>query len=901
MALGFGFNKTKVMQAAERNVLQGKLPSAIAEYEKVINHEPDDLTVLNTLGDLYICTGRTEDALQCFRKVADTYAAEGFAMKAIAMYKKITKQNPQALDCLLKLGELYSLQSLFSEARAQYIAAAEHQLSKGDSEGAAAVYRKALELDPDNPHLQQRLAELYSSSGRQEHAAETYLKAAESLHGRGRHAAALDMIEKLLRFAPKHLQAALQYGRIATDFGDPARAIPRLEAVIDGGRNAEPLRQLIHARTAAGQLDSAADDARTLLNKHSDASGIIRVSEALLHRSSPEAALRLLEHVPENALKEHSAAISRILQAAVGQHRGNIPVLEAALHMNRRAGERGCMVENIELLAQACVQAGQNERAQKLYEELAQLEPENEMHLRNLEQLGSKKAAPESEDASLAAVDALTPAPAPAGGEQYPEETQRLIEAALTDAELFQSYNSAARAISALEAALAVAPRDVTVNQRLAAAYVRGERYGEAAERFAILREAYEASGQGDEARQCAAMEAKYRERAALARPASTAPKAAAEPEPGAAEPTFPLQPGLAADPGADEWEALASEVNENLAALADDAPEAGACDASPEDEAFAGAVEEGRFYLLHGLSSEAESALERALELRPQAPEAAELRAEIEAARQPAAADAAGPAQEPAEEEPPVTPLSRMYPRDEPIFGVRNCSTEPATRNITEEESQHGYAENEPRVALAAAGVRLKAAPAPREQASRPLNRSHMVSSAPAGNAPQPSKKTNGAVRTEVESSFLENPLDDILAEFRSSLAPPAGDLDQHYNMGVALKDMGLLDEAIGELQQVCNALERGAEFGDALQAYTWLAHCLVERGVPQAALRWYKRALALPHLDPDARVAIHYELGLAYEQSGSRDTALEHFMEAYGSNIDYRDVADRIEALRA
>src|SRR5438067_12871629 len=182
MALGFGFNKTKVMQAAERNVLQGKIANAIAEYEKVMEHDPRDLTVQNTLGDLYSRTGRTEDALQCFRKVADAYATDGFAMKAIAMYKKINKINPNALECILKLGELYSLQGLFSDARAQYVSAAEHKLSRGDSEGAAGVYRKALELDPENAHMQQRLAELYLSSGKQDQAAEIYIMAAQSLH-----------------------------------------------------------------------------------------------------------------------------------------------------------------------------------------------------------------------------------------------------------------------------------------------------------------------------------------------------------------------------------------------------------------------------------------------------------------------------------------------------------------------------------------------------------------------------------------------------------------------------------------------------------------------------------------------------------------------------------------------
>src|SRR5512142_2915560 len=100
MAFSFGFNKTKVLSAAERFVQQGKLQAAIAEYEKIAKQDPKDLTVLNTVGDLYARLGNTERAAGYFRKVGDAYAADGFTVKAIAMYKKLTKLTPGATDCV---------------------------------------------------------------------------------------------------------------------------------------------------------------------------------------------------------------------------------------------------------------------------------------------------------------------------------------------------------------------------------------------------------------------------------------------------------------------------------------------------------------------------------------------------------------------------------------------------------------------------------------------------------------------------------------------------------------------------------------------------------------------------------------------------------------------------------
>src|ERR1035438_8508471 len=77
-----------------------------------------DLTVTNTVGDLYSRLGETDKATVCFKTVGDAYASQGFTVKAIAMYKKICKLQP-SLESLLKLAELYSQQGLFNDARAQ--------------------------------------------------------------------------------------------------------------------------------------------------------------------------------------------------------------------------------------------------------------------------------------------------------------------------------------------------------------------------------------------------------------------------------------------------------------------------------------------------------------------------------------------------------------------------------------------------------------------------------------------------------------------------------------------------------------------------------------------------------------------------------------------------------------
>jgi tetratricopeptide (TPR) repeat protein len=146
-----------------------------------------------------------------------------------------------------------------------------------------------------------------------------------------------------------------------------------------------------------------------------------------------------------------------------------------------------------------------------------------------------------------------------------------------------------------------------------------------------------------------------------------------------------------------------------------------------------------------------------------------------------------------------------------------------------------------------------------------------------------------------------LNDMFDELRAGLEDETAPTHEDPEDHYNLGVAFREMGLIDEAIGELQKVCQSIDRGVPFKYTMQAYTWLAQCFFDKGVPEASIRWYEKALKLPNLDEEGRTALHYELASAYEAAQNKRAALAHFMEVYGANIDYRDVGERIHALKS
>jgi hypothetical protein len=139
-----------------------------------------------------------------------------------------------------------------------------------------------------------------------------------------------------------------------------------------------------------------------------------------------------------------------------------------------------------------------------------------------------------------------------------------------------------------------------------------------------------------------------------------------------------------------------------------------------------------------------------------------------------------------------------------------------------------------------------------------------------------------------------------DEMEESGFGAAAVQDDPETHYNLGVAFREMGLLDEAIGEFQKVVRGAGKELYPPNFLQACSLLAICFMEKRMPAVAIRWYRRALEAPGLDEEAILALQYDLGLAYEQAGDARNALERFTEVYSQNIDFRDVAEKIRVLQ-
>src|SRR5438445_108600 len=520
MAFGFGFNKQKVLSVAEKFVQQGKLPNAIAEYEKILKADPKDLTVSNTVGDLYARLGEVDKAINCFKSVGDAYASQGFTVKAIAMYKKLTKLKP-ALDGVLRLAELYTQQGLFNDARAQYLQVAEEFLRAGELEQAVRIFQKTLEMDPENTAMRMKLAEVYIRLGKKTEAWEIFASAAESLRARGSLGPAQDILKRMLTLDPGNSNAMMLRGRIAFESGDVAGAIKNLGKVADLDSNPEGLRTLLQAYLQSGALAEAGTLAAKLVTVHNDTAAMVGYADALMAAGRFEDALEIYREYADRLLAGDSSKVLESLHSIIGHVRESTSALEVVLELFQKAGETTHVTEVYELLAHAYVQAGDLEKARDYYLKLTQLEPQNQLHANNYQQIAARAsgAAPTSRlitpEEGAVLVDELE-ATAPFIDQRYPDEVALALRSALTDAELFVSYNMPAKALGPLLCALPKAPRDLRLNQRLAALHTRASRFAEAAVCCRTLERIYHAAGHVDEATRYGELADKYEERTSI-------------------------------------------------------------------------------------------------------------------------------------------------------------------------------------------------------------------------------------------------------------------------------------------------------------------------------------------------------------------------------------------------
>jgi tetratricopeptide (TPR) repeat protein len=257
-------NRDKVLEAAQKFVEKKKYDKAVIEYQKLVQADPTDARTLLKIGDLQAKQFLHADAISTYETVGKLYAQQGFALKAIAVYKQIreiiAKHVPQLEEryghITPKLAELYQQLGLTSDALAALDEVATRLQRQQRDPEAIEVFRRIVELDPTNPLPHLRLAEALSRVRDVEGAVYEFKTAASQLAGIGRRDDALKVLERLLHHKPEPEQAKIA-AELYLSRGQPQdgmQALAKLQICFQANpRDFDTLSLLARAFNAIGQ------------------------------------------------------------------------------------------------------------------------------------------------------------------------------------------------------------------------------------------------------------------------------------------------------------------------------------------------------------------------------------------------------------------------------------------------------------------------------------------------------------------------------------------------------------------------------------------------------------------------------------------------------------------------
>ena len=354
------FDKKNSMRNAERYLAQGKIQSAISEYKQVVANDPKDFGTLNMLGDLYTKTLDKQQAIACYTPVAEHYSKQGFAQKAIAVYNKISKLQPNSIEIYAKLADLYKFKGSINEARVHYTKVAEHYEKQGQKVEALEVRKQIAALDPNDTAVYLNLAHAYAAEKQDEEALAAFVEAGARFAKQSRHAEAIDAFEKGLEIDPQDpiLLGSFVKSHIAA--GTAGTAAERLSKVhTENPHDREVLQLLIECQLQAGNTVEAEKAVVALVEKEpSHYPKFLELGWLYLRNNDADSASRVMAMSAEHVLQagqvdEFQVLVSEILRIDPEQLEGLRLRARLAAWQRDESAMRDALLQ-LNMVARAC-------------------------------------------------------------------------------------------------------------------------------------------------------------------------------------------------------------------------------------------------------------------------------------------------------------------------------------------------------------------------------------------------------------------------------------------------------------------------------------------------------------------------------------------------------------------
>ncbi len=778
-------------------------------------------------------------------RAAEKFLAQGKIPAAIKEYRQIVEHDTGDFTALNMLGDLYVRQNDKQQAIQCFLRIAEHYREEGFQSKAIAMYKKIDRLNPRSPEIANKLAVLYESQGLVVDARAQYMIIAEAWLRDGQSRKALEILRKVADLEPHNTETRIKLAQGYMREGMPDEA-------------AEAFREAGTQLLARGSYERAAEAYTSSLDlrpqDYMALSGFLKAQVAL---GSPDEAAEVLEralHVQPDDVEllsmladaylaaEDATAAERTVTTLVTRETSHYLRFVDVARLHLSAGAVDDAVRVLSSITEQMLSGREENRLMELLNEVLARDPD---HVEALRLLVRFYAWQREDEKQRQALERLAEAAEAAGLPEVERSAlQQLAQFAPDQRHLARlhalGYGSAEQA--AEETAPEPEPEEVP-----------------SFESFALIHE---------ESSTASAMDLPSTEEVTEFEFNAVEPPA---PDPAAsfADLNEDWNPagakGMPADMDATQVDSAPGSFQEfDFGGATGQQPPAAATSAAPlssgeadprRDALLKQELDSVDFYLAQGYMDIAADTLDM---LERQFGTHAEIESRRAKLGQPAS---------------PATAIAQ-----------------PSETVEFESFTQYDVAEEVPVVEASSVEVdeifaEVQAAPpAPEPPATAP------PAPAPATDQPKPG---------------IDAGLAAIFDEFRTAAeeeeSPSAdGDYETHYNLGIAYKEMELLDEAVEQFQAAAAMTSPRDGTPRYLQCCNMLGHCFMSKGMPRLAVMWFKKGLEAPGHTEDEYQALRYDLGTSYEQLGELDKAIDVFSEVYGISISYRGVAEKLRDLQ-
>jgi tetratricopeptide (TPR) repeat protein len=373
-----------LLRSAQKYLTSNKTNRALDEYLKLLKSTPTDWNLMIQVADLYLKMNQTGEAIKYFQKVADHYTAEGFVQKAIAIYRRILKVNPELFEIRVKLAEFYFRERHFLEGNAMLEGAIKIARSKGDLKITIDLLNKMLELDPQNITARKELASAYEKKGMVSEAVAAHLELSNSSIAGQRFDEAQESLERAYGMNQKNGAVLLRLMWICMEKEENEKAAVLLKEFLDLDLSSNPEMLLLVAKCFASEkhLEKLQEfiDEKIEANIRKEAFRILMGELYLKRGDLKNAFCQFLMAIEEQANQRELGKGVTLLRKITRLDSSFYPAWRMLIDLYKSLGDNENVILCYSSLSDAYISKTMYEDAAACLHEVIEMEPKNRWH-----------------------------------------------------------------------------------------------------------------------------------------------------------------------------------------------------------------------------------------------------------------------------------------------------------------------------------------------------------------------------------------------------------------------------------------------------------------------------------------------------------------------------------------